>query len=48
MTSVKKMDCPSLQKGVKRTRNTVTLETKVGDQKMEAGEKRKLKLYVIM
>jgi hypothetical protein len=48
MTSVKKMDCPILQKGVKITKNTVPLETKVGDQKMEAGEKLKLKLYVIM
>ena len=40
MTSIKKTDCP-LQKGVKRTRKTVTLETKMlVIRKMEAGEKR--------
>jgi len=41
MTSIKKTDCPLLQKGVKRSRKTVTLETKIlVIRKMEAGEKR--------
>ena len=41
MTSVKKTDCPLLQKGVKRTRKTVSLETKtLVIRKLEAGEKR--------
>ena len=41
MTSIKKTNFPLLQKGVKRTRNTVTLETKMlVFRKMEAGEKR--------
>jgi len=40
MTSIKETDCPVLQKGVKRTRKTVTLETKLlVIRKMEAGEK---------
>jgi hypothetical protein len=39
--SIKKRDCPLLQKGVKRTRKTVTLETKMSAiQKMEIGKKR--------
>jgi len=39
--SIKKTDCPLLHKGVKRTRKTVTLETKMlVIRKMEAGEKR--------
>jgi hypothetical protein len=47
--STKKTDFPLLQKGVKRTRKTVTLETKMlVIRKMGAGEKRKLKLYVTM
>ena len=38
---IKKTDCPLLQKGVKRTRKTVTLESKMlVIRKMEAGEKR--------
>jgi len=37
----KNTDCPLLQKGVKRTRKTVTLETKtLVIIKLEAGEKR--------
>ena len=41
MMSIKKTDCPLLQKGVKRTRNTVTSETKMlVIRKMEAGEER--------
>jgi len=41
MTSIKKTDFPLLQKGVKRTRKTVTLETKMlVIRKMETGEKR--------
>jgi len=41
MTSIKKTDCPLLQKAVKRTRKTVTLETKMlVIRRMEAGEKR--------
>jgi hypothetical protein len=41
MTSIKKTDCPLLQKGVKRTRKTVTLETKMlVIRKIETGEKR--------
>ena len=41
MTSIKKTDCPLVQRGVKRTRKTVTLETKMlVIRKMEAGEKR--------
>jgi len=37
----KKTDCPLLQKGVKRTKNTVTFETKMlVIRKMEAGKKR--------
>ena len=40
MMSIKKTECPLLQKGVKRTRKTVTLETKMlVIRKMEAGEK---------
>jgi len=40
MTSINKTDCPLLQKGVKRTRKTLTLETKMlVIRKMEAGEK---------
>jgi len=40
MTSIKETDCPVLQKGVKRTRKTVTLETKLlAIRKIEAGEK---------
>jgi len=40
MTSIRKTDCPLLQKGVKRTGKTVTLETKMlVIRKMEAGEK---------
>jgi len=40
-TSIKKTDCPLLQKGMKRTRKTVTLESKfLVIRKMEAGEKR--------
>ena len=39
--SIKKTDCLLLQKGVKRTRKTVTLETKMlVIRKMEAGGKR--------
>ena len=38
--SIKKTDYPLLQKGLKRTRKTVTLETKMSViRKMEAGEK---------
>jgi len=41
MTSIKETDCRLLQKAVKRTRKTVTLETKMlVIRKMEAGEKR--------
>ena len=41
MTSIKKTDCTLLQKGVKRTRKTLTLQTKMlVIRKMEAGEKR--------
>ena len=41
MTSNKKQIFPLLQKGVKRPRNTVTLETEMlAFRKMEAGEKR--------
>jgi uncharacterized membrane protein len=44
-----KRNCPVLQKGVNRSRKTVILEAKMlVISKMEAGEKRKLKLYVIM
>jgi len=40
MTTIKKTDCPHLQKGVKRTRRTVTFETKMlVIRKMEAGKK---------
>ena len=40
MTSIKKSNFPLLQKGVKRTRITVTLETKMlVFRKREAGEK---------
>ena len=40
MTSIRRTDCPLLQKGVKQTRKTVTLETKMlVIRKMEAGEK---------
>ena len=40
MTSIKKTDFPLFQKGMKRTRKTVTLETKtLVIRKMEAGEK---------
>ena len=40
-TSIKKTECPLLQKGVKRSRKTVTLETKMlVIRKMEASEKR--------
>jgi len=40
MTSIKKKNCPLLQKRVKRTRKTVTLENKMlVIRKMEAGEK---------
>jgi hypothetical protein len=43
MSSIKKTDCHVLQKGLKRTRKNVTLETKMlVIRKMEAGEKRKL------
>jgi hypothetical protein len=39
--STKKTDCPSLQKGVKRTRKAVNLETNMlVIRKMETGEKR--------
>jgi len=39
--SIKKTDCSSLQKGVKRAWKTVTLETEMlVIRKMEAGEKR--------
>ena len=41
MMSIKKTDYRLLQKGVKRTRKTVTLETKMlVTRKIEAGEKR--------
>jgi hypothetical protein len=41
MTSIKKTGLPLLQKGVKRTKKTLTLETKVlVIKKMEAGKKR--------
>jgi hypothetical protein len=41
MTSIKKTDCPLWQKGVKRTRKIITLQTKMlVIRKMEAGEKR--------
>ena len=41
MMSIEKTDCPLLQKGVKRTRMTVTLETKMlATRKMETGKKR--------
>ena len=40
MTSVRKKDCPILQKGVKRTRKIVTLETKILVIRKMAGEKR--------
>jgi len=40
MTSIRKTDFPLLQKGVKRTKKTVTLETKMlMIRKMETGEK---------
>jgi len=40
MMSIEKTDCPLLQKGVKRTRKTVTLENKMFvTRKMEAGKK---------
>ena len=40
MMSIKKTDCPLLQKGVKRARKTVTLETKMlVIRKIEAGKK---------
>jgi hypothetical protein len=43
MMSVKKTDCPLLQKGVKRTRKTKILETQIlVIGKTEAGEKREL------
>jgi hypothetical protein len=39
--SIKKTDCPVLQKGVKNARKNVSLETKIlVMRKMEAGEKR--------
>ena len=41
MRSIKKTDCPLLQKGVKRTRKIVSLETKMlVIRKIEAGKKR--------
>ena len=41
MMSIKKTDCPLLQKGVKRTKKSVTVKTKkLVIIKMEAGEKR--------
>jgi hypothetical protein len=41
MMSIKNTDCPLLQKEVKRTRTTLTLETKMlVMRKMEAGENR--------
>ena len=41
MMSIKKTDCPLLPKGVRRTRKTVTLETKMlVIRKMETGKKR--------
>ena len=41
MTSIKKTKYPLLKKGTKRTRKTVTLETKIlVIRKLEAGEKR--------
>jgi hypothetical protein len=41
MTSIKKTDCLLLQKGVKRTRKIVTLETKISViRKIKAGENR--------
>jgi len=40
MTSIKKTDCPLLQKAAKRTRKAGSLETKMlVIRKMEAGEK---------
>ena len=40
LIKIKKRDCPLLQKGVKRTRKVVTLETKMlVIRKMGAGEK---------
>jgi len=40
MTSIKETDCPVLQKGVKKTRKTVTLQTKMlVIKKMAAGKK---------
>jgi hypothetical protein len=49
MKSIKKTDCPLLQKGVKRTREAVTLETEMLKiRKIKAGKKCKLKLNVIM
>ena len=41
VTSIKKTNFPLLQKGMKRTGNTVTLETQMlVFRKMEAGQKR--------
>jgi hypothetical protein len=41
MTYIKKTECPHLQKGMKRTKRTVTLDTKMlVNRKVEAGEKR--------
>ena len=41
MTSIKQTNYPLLRKGTKRTRKTVTLETKIlVIRKLEAGEKR--------
>jgi len=40
MLSIKKTDCPLLQKGMKRTRKGLTLETEIlVIRKMEAGKK---------
>jgi hypothetical protein len=48
-SSIKRKYRPLLQKGAKRTRKNVTLETKMLlMSKIVAGEKRKLKLRVIM
>jgi hypothetical protein len=47
MTSIKMTDCPFAKRNEKN--KTVTLQTKMlVIRKVEAGEKRKLKLYVIM
>jgi len=40
MSSTKKTDGPLLQKGIKRTRKSLTLQTEIlGIRKMEAGKK---------